>query len=146
MTTNTAHAQWNGNLKDGKGELALGNGAFKGEYSFHSRFEGGAGTNPEELIAAAHAACFCMAFANALTTAGFTPNSVKTVAEVTLGKDDKGPAITQITLNTDADVPGITEAKFHEIGQAAKVGCPISKALAAVGKITLNATLQKAAA
>ena len=146
MTKNTAHAQWQGNLKDGKGELALGNGAFKGEYSYHSRFEDGAGTNPEELIAAAHAACFSMAFSNALATTGFTPVSVKTVAEVTLGKDDTGPAITQIVLTTDANVPGISEAKFNEVGQAAKTGCPISKALAAVGNITLNATLQKEAA
>ncbi len=151
MTTNTAHAQWNGNLKQGNGQVELGQGAFKGEFSFHSRFENGPvgnkkGTNPEELIAAAHAACFSMAFSNALAEAGFTPTSVKTTAEVTLGKNDTGPSITQIVLNTDADVPGISEAKFHEVGQAAKIGCPISKALAAVGNITLNATLQKQAA
>jgi osmotically inducible protein OsmC len=146
MTTNTAYAQWQGDLKDGKGEVALGNGAFKGQYSFHSRFEDGKGTNPEELIAAAHAACFSMAFSNELAKAGYTPTLLKTTAEVTLGKNDTGFAITQITLNTDAVVPGVTEAKFHELGQAAKNGCPISKALAAVGNITLNANLQKEAA
>lgn len=146
MTTNTAHAQWQGDLKDGKGEVSLGNGAFKGQYSFKSRFEDGNGTNPEELVAAAHAACFSMAFSNALATAGFTPTSIKTTAEVTLGKNDTGFAITQITLNTNGVVPGISEAKFHELGLAAKNGCPISKALAAVENITLNATLQKEAA
>lgn len=146
MTTNTAHAQWQGNLKDGNGNVSLGNGAFKGEYSFHSRFENGKGTNPEELIAAAHAACFSMAFSHQLSEAGFTPTFVKTTAEVTLGKDDNGFAITQIVLNTDADVPKISEAQFHELGQKAKTGCPISKALAAVGSITLNAKLQKEAA
>jgi osmotically inducible protein OsmC len=146
MTTNTAHAQWQGDLKEGQGEVSLGGGAFKGQYSFHSRFEDGTGTNPEELIAAAHAACFSMAFSNELAKAGFTPTSVKTIAEVTLGKNDSGFAITKITLNTDAVVPGISEAAFHELGQAAKNGCPISKALAAVETITLNATLQKQAA
>jgi osmotically inducible protein OsmC len=96
MTTNTAHAQWQGDLKAGQGEVSLGGGAFKGQYSFHSRFEDGKGTNPEELIAAAHAACFSMAFSNELAKAGFTPTSVKTTAEVTLGKNDSGFAITQI--------------------------------------------------
>lgn len=146
MTTNTAYAQWQGNLKEGNGQVALGNGTFKGEYSFHSRFENGQGTNPEELIAAAHAACFSMAFSHSLAEAGFKPTSVKTTAEVTLGKDDTGFAITHINLNTDAVVPGISEAQFHELGQKAKAGCPISKALAAVGNINLNAKLQKEAA
>ena len=146
MTLNTATAQWQGDLKSGTGEFELGQKAFKGAFSFKSRFEGEAGTNPEELIAAAHASCFSMAFSNALATAGFTPTSIHTEAKVTLGKDDTGPAITDITLVVNGNVPGITEDKFLEIGEAAKKGCPISKALAAVPTITLQATLQKAAA
>ena len=146
MTTNTAKAQWQGDLPSGKGEVSLGNGAFKGEYSFKSRFEDGKGTNPEELIAAAHAACFSMAFSHGLAQAGFTPTSIQTEATVTLSKDASGFTITEITLNCEGNVPGIAEAKFFEIGNAAKTNCPISKALASVPKITLNATLKKAAA
>ena len=146
MTKNTAMAQWQGDLKSGKGEVALGNGAFKGNYSFHSRFEEGTGTNPEELIAAAHAACFSMAFSNQLASNGFTPTSVATTATVTLAKTDSGFAITTIALTCDADVPAISDAKFHELAEAAKTGCPVSKALAAVSTITLHATLKKAAA
>jgi osmotically inducible protein OsmC len=146
MTTNKATAKWSGDLKTGNGKFELANGGFKGAYSFKSRFEGEAGTNPEELIAAAHAACFSMAFSNELATAGFTPNYVSATAAATLGKDDTGFAITDITLTVDADVPGITDAKFQELGEAAKKGCPVSKALAGVKNITLQATLQKAAA
>lgn len=146
MTKNTATAQWQGDLKTGKGEVALGNKAFKGQYSFHSRFEDGTGTNPEELVAAAHAACFSMAFSNQLASNGFTPTSVHTTATVTLAKTDAGFGITTIALTCDADVPNISEAKFFELAEAAKTGCPISKALAAVPTITLTATLKKAAA
>jgi osmotically inducible protein OsmC len=146
MTTNTATAKWQGDLKSGNGEFELGNNAFKGMYSFKSRFEGEKGTNPEELIAAAHAACFSMAFSNELSSAGFTPNYVKATATATLAKDDSGFAITDITLTVDADVPGIIDATFQELGEKAKKGCPVSKALAGVKTITLQATLQKAAA
>lgn len=146
MTINKASAHWQGNLPEGKGEMELGNGGFKGQFSFKTRFEGEKGTNPEELIAAAHASCFSMAFSHQLATAGFTPKSVKTTASVKLDKVDGGFAITQIVLDTDADVPGISEAQFNELGEKAKTGCPVSKALAAVGDITLNARLQKAAA
>lgn len=146
MTTNTATAKWQGDLKSGSGEFELGQKAYKGAFSFKSRFEGETGTNPEELIAAAHAACFSMAFSNALDKEGFTPNSVHTEAKVTLGKDDTGPSITEIVLVVAGDVPGITDAKFQEIGEAAKKGCPVSKALAGVKTITLQATLKKAAA
>lgn len=146
MTINIASAQWQGDLPTGKGEVSLGNGAFKGEYSFKSRFEDGKGTNPEELIAAAHAACFSMAFSHGLAQAGFTPTSVQTKASVALAKDANGFAISQIVLDCEGDVPSITEAKFYEIGNAAKANCPISKALAAVPTITLNAKLKKAAA
>lgn len=145
MTVNTATATWHGNLADGNGTVALAN-AFTGEYSFKSRFEGEKGTNPEELIAAAHAGCYSMAFSNELSKAGFVPKYVKTEAQVTLAKTEAGFAITQIALLVDADVPGVPEATFHQLAEAAKVGCPVSKALAAVPTITLNATLQKAAA
>jgi len=146
MTLNTATAQWTGDLKSGSGEFETGQKALKGAFSFKSRFEGEAGTNPEELIAAAHASCFSMAFSNELDKAGFKPTSIHTEAKVTLGKDDTGPAVTEIVLVVNGNVPGITEDKFLEIGEAAKKGCPISKALAAVKTITLQATLQKAAA
>lgn len=144
MTTNTANAQWQGDLATGKGQVSFT--GFNGNYTFKSRFEGDTGTNPEELVAAAHAACFSMAFSHQLAQAGFTPTSVKTQAAVTLSKTDSGFAITNITLTCDADVPGVTDAKFQELAHAAKTGCPISKALAAVPEITLQATLKKAAA
>ena len=144
MTINTANARWQGDLPTGTGNVSFG--GFQGEYSFKSRFEDGKGTNPEQLIAAAHAACFSMAFSHGLATAGFKPTSVETKANVALAKDDTGFSITEITLECDADVPGITEAKFFEIAEAAKKGCPISKALAGVPSIKLNAKLKKAAA
>jgi len=146
MTINTASALWQGDLPTGNGTVELGQGAFKGQYSFKSRFEDGKGTNPEELIAAAHAACFSMAFSHQLAQAGFTPKSVSTQAKVSLTKTDAGFAITQIALICDADVPNVPETKFQELANAAKTGCPISKALAAVENITLQATLKKAAA
>jgi osmotically inducible protein OsmC len=146
MTVNTAKAEWQGDLPSGKGSFELGQGGFKGSFSFKSRFEGEKGTNPEELIAAAHASCFSMAFSNELAQAGFPVKSLRTTASVTLGKNDTGFAITKIELNTDADVPGVSEAKFTELSEKAKKGCPVSKALAGVPDITLNAKLQKAAA
>jgi osmotically inducible protein OsmC len=136
MPTRTSSAEWQGNLKDGSGTMALGSGAFEGPFSFVSRFEDGAGTNPEELIAAAHAGCFSMAFSNMLSQAGHVPNSVKTTAAVHL---EKG-SISKIDLTTRADVPGIDQAEFDKIGAEAKAGCPVSKALAAV-EITLDAQL-----
>jgi lipoyl-dependent peroxiredoxin len=142
MTTRTSSARWQGNLKDGSGTVALGSGAFEGSYSFVSRFEAGSGTNPEELIAAAHAGCFSMAFSNILSQAGFTPNSVETSAAVHLERVDGGSGITRIDLTTRADVPGIDAAEFEKHAAAAKAGCPVSKALAAV-EITLDAALVK---
>jgi osmotically inducible protein OsmC len=136
----TANAVWNGNLKDGNGTMRFGGGAFEGAYSFLSRFEEGAGTNPEELIAAAHAGCFSMAFANELDKAGHTPESVSTEAKVSLVKGDDGFAINRIQLVTEASVPGIAEGQFLEIAEAAKNGCPVSKALAGP-EITVDATL-----
>jgi osmotically inducible protein OsmC len=146
MTTNTATAKWQGDLKSGTGAFELGQDGFKGAYSFKSRFEGAQGTNPEQLIAGAHAACFSMAFSNELSSAGFTPNYVNASAAVTLDKDDTGFAITQIVLTVDADVPGVSDATFQELADKAKKGCPVSKALAGVKTITLQATLKKAAA
>jgi osmotically inducible protein OsmC len=123
--------------------MRLGTGAFEGAYSFSSRFEDGKGTNPEELIAAAHAGCFSMATASGLGKAGFTPERVDTKATVHLTSVSGGFAITRIDLDMEADVPGIDEATFLEIAQGAKAGCPVSKALAAVPEITLNAKLRQ---
>lgn len=146
MTTNTASAKWNGDLPSGKGTLSLNSGTFQGAYSFKSRFEGESGTNPEELIAAAHAACFSMAFSHGLAQAGFQPNSVETFADVTLDKVENGFAITKITLRCTSDVPGISQGQFDELAEAAKTGCPVSKALASVPSIELHARLHQAAA
>jgi osmotically inducible protein OsmC len=140
MPTRTSSARWQGNLKEGAGTMALGSGAYEGAFSFASRFEDGKGTNPEELVAAAHAGCFSMAFSNALAQAGHTPTSVETQAKVQFGKTDDGFGITSIDLVTKGDVPGIDEAEFNKIAEQAKATCPISKALAAV-PITLDATL-----
>jgi lipoyl-dependent peroxiredoxin len=140
MPARTGSARWEGSLPEGSGTLRFGSGAFEGKYSAASRFEDGDGTNPEELIAAAHAGCFSMAFAHALTGAGFTPDSVSTEAKVHIVRADGGFEINKIDLVTEAKVPGIDEAAFQEQAQAAKVGCPVSKALAAV-EITLDAKL-----
>ena len=140
MPTRTGKAEWQGDLREGRGTLSLGSGAFEGPYSFASRFEEGNGTNPEELIAAAHAACYSMALSNALATAGHVPASVRTTATVHLGRNDSGPAITRIDLECEASVPGLEEGDFLERAEAAKDGCPVSKALSAV-EIGLSAKL-----
>ena len=132
-------AEWRGGLKDGKGSLALGSGAFEGDYSFGSRFEEGTGTNPEELIGAAHAACFSMALAGALGKAGFEPQRISTTARVDLDMGD-GPRIATITLETEAEVPGIDADEFRKQAEGAKENCPVSKALAGVD-IRLEARL-----
>jgi osmotically inducible protein OsmC len=136
MPTRTSSARWQGTLKEGAGTMALGSGAFSGPYSFVSRFEDGPGTNPEELIAAAHAGCFSMALSNKLSQAGYPPNAVDTTAAVHL---EKG-AIAQIDLTTRGDVPGIDASEFEKIAEDAKATCPVSQALSAV-KITLDAAL-----
>ena len=140
MPVRSATGVWRGNLKGGDGTVALLSGAFSAPYSFVSRFEEGPGTNPEELIAAAHAGCYAMSMANGLAEAGFTPTEVRVLARVHLGRDDQGAAITKIELVCRATVPGIDEATFAAEAEAAKVGCPVSKALAAV-PITLDAAL-----
>lgn len=131
MPTRKAAAVWAGNLLDGRGYIELGSGAFKGEYSFSSRFESGVGTNPEELIGAAHAGCFSMAFAADLAAAGYHPEYINTTAKVTIDKTDGGFAITAIELDTVGWGTDIDEATFRQFAEGAKVGCPVSKALAA---------------
>jgi lipoyl-dependent peroxiredoxin len=121
--------------------MKLASGAYEGAFSFSSRFEEGVGTNPEELIAAAHAGCFSMALSSGLGKAGFTPTRIATVAQVTLGQIDGKSRITQIHLQTEASVPGISAADFQKIAEETKTGCPISAALAAVPSITLDAKL-----
>lgn len=140
MAVRTANAEWKGQLKDGSGSMRFGSGAFDGAYSFASRFEEGEGTNPEELIGAAHAGCFSMAFAAELAKAGHDPKSVATTAKVHLEKGDSGFSIARIELDTEAQVPGIDEDEFQKIAQGAKDGCPVSRALAGVD-ISVNARL-----
>ncbi len=140
MPVRTANAQWDGTLKEGKGTMKMSSGAYEGPYSFSSRFENGGGTNPEELIAAAHAGCFSMALSADLGRAGFTPNSVETKADVHLEKSDAGFSIAKIVLTTRADVPGIDQAKLDEIAEGTKANCPVSRALSAV-PTEVNATL-----
>jgi osmotically inducible protein OsmC len=140
MPVRSSDAQWEGDLQSGKGTMRFGGGAYEGQYSFASRFESGTGTNPEELIAAAHAGCFSMALSGGLSRAGHPPNRVHTTAKVHLEKGDAGFGISTIELETEAEVPGIDDAAFQEAAAAAKSGCPVSKALAAVD-IKLNARL-----
>lgn len=141
MTVRKSKARWQGDLKSGSGHMALGSGAWEGQYSFGSRFEEGTGSNPEELIGAAHAGCFSMALSNILAEAGHTPDSVETEAHVHLEVGDDGPAISRIELVTEAVVPGIGEDEFQQHADAAKKGCPVSKLLTGA-EITLEATLK----
>jgi lipoyl-dependent peroxiredoxin len=139
MAVRTASASWEGALKDGSGTMALGSGAFEGQYSFSSRFEEGTGTNPEELIGAAHAGCFSMALANILAEAGHAPRRIETSARVHLDEVDGAPAITRVELTTEGDVD-LDADEFRRHADAAKAGCPVSKALAGV-EISLEASL-----
>ena len=140
MTQRTADAVWEGGLKDGKGNMKLGSGAWEGQYSFGSRFEEGVGTNPEELIGAALAGCYSMALAGALGREGHQPQRIATSARVHLEKVESGFAITRIELTTDGTVPGIDAAKFREAAEATKSACPVSKALGGV-TISVDARL-----
>jgi lipoyl-dependent peroxiredoxin len=133
-------AEWQGDLKSGSGTFVAGD-SITGDYSFKSRFEDGPGANPEQLIAAAHAACFSMALSAGLGDAGTPAQSVKTDATVTLRFVDGAPTITSIALTTVGNVPGIDEATFKAAAQGAKEGCPVSRALAGVPDITLDASL-----
>ncbi|HET9102064.1 MAG TPA: OsmC family protein [Solirubrobacteraceae bacterium] len=134
-------AEWKGDLRSGSGTFTAGDG-ISGDFSFASRFEDGPGANPEQLIAAAHASCFSMALSNALGEAGTPVESVRTDATVTLRIVEGAPTITTIALKTVGRVPGIDAATFEKAAQDAKVGCPVSKALAGVGEITLEASLE----
>ncbi len=140
MVKRRSDAVWQGNLKDGKGSIKLGSGAFKGDYSFISRFKDGSSTNPEELIGAAHAGCFSMALAHSIAEEGFEAEEVKTEAVVHLEKMEDGFSITRIELKNDSKVPNIEEDTFLELAHTAKKNCPVSKALAAVD-IELDAKL-----
>ncbi|WDZ85945.1 OsmC family protein [Micromonospora cathayae] len=141
MPIRTASARWQGNLTEGSGTLRTGQGGYQGNYSFKSRFEEGAGTNPEELIGAAHAACFSMALSKALADAGTPGTSVETTAKVHLDKTDAGMTVTRIDLDTTGQVPGVDEARFVELAEAAKQNCPISRLLSPGAEISLTARL-----
>ena len=138
----TATAEWKGNLQDGEGRLALGSGAFEGPYTYKSRFEEGAGTNPEELIGAAEAGCFTMALSLGLTENGTPPESLNTEAKVTLRVVDGNPTITAIALTTRGRVEGIDEATFKQFADQMREACIISRALGAVDEITVDAALE----
>jgi lipoyl-dependent peroxiredoxin len=140
MVARTAEAEWQGALRDGKGTVKLGSGAFSGNYSFTSRFENGKGTNPEELIGAAHAGCFSMAFSAVLGGHGITPKRIHTTAAAHVEKVGEGFSITHIDLAMEAEIPGLSQADFQKYADDAKVNCPVSKALAGT-KINLAAKL-----
>ncbi|HEX7154526.1 MAG TPA: OsmC family protein [Thermoanaerobaculia bacterium] len=136
-----AHAEWNGSLREGHGQMRVGSGAFDVAYSFKTRFEGAPGTNPEELIGAAHAGCFSMALAAGLGKAGHAPEQITTDAEVFLENTGGGFTITRIRLTTVARVPGINDATLHQFAEDAKKNCPVSKALGGVENIELDVKL-----
>lgn len=140
MSERSSTAVWEGDISSGTGTMTIGSGAWVGPYSFKSRFEDGAGTNPEELIAAAHAGCYSMALSGALTRAGNPPQKIETKAKVDLKKEESGFRITNIHLSTVVAAPGIEEAKFQELAETAKKNCPVSKALAGA-EISLEARL-----
>jgi lipoyl-dependent peroxiredoxin len=142
MAIRKATAQWDGAITEGDGQMAFGSGAFEGRYSFQSRFEEGPGTNPEELIAAAHAGCYSMQLSGVLTQAGTPPEHVETEARVSIVKQGEGFGINKIQLVTRARVPGIDDATFQEAAETAKEICPVSQALKAVPSISLEATLE----
>lgn len=141
MAARTGSAEWRGDLKGGAGTVKVGDGVFEGNYSFASRFEEGEGTNPEELIAGAHAACYSMALSGILASDGHAPESVTTTAKVQLRNIDGAPTIARIDLETEGVVPGIDAAQFQAFAEQAKAGCPVSRALAGVPEIVLTARL-----
>ena len=141
MPTRTGEAEWNGDLQNGTGKMRVGSGAFEGAYGFKSRMGDGKGTNPEELLGAAHAGCFSMALSAGLSQAGFPPDRIHTTAKVHFDLKDGNWTIHTIELQTEASVPKITAEAFAEQAQGAKKNCPVSRALAGVPNITLNARL-----
>jgi osmotically inducible protein OsmC len=141
MPQRIASAEWDGSLEEGNGTMRMASGAYEGPYSFQSRFQEGDGTNPEELIAAAHAGCFSMALSADLGRAGYDPEHVETTATVHLELEDSGPRIARIVLDTRARVAGVSDDEFQQIAAGTKDNCPVSKALAAVETIEVNAEL-----
>ncbi|GBD32751.1 MAG: osmotically inducible protein OsmC [Gemmatimonadales bacterium] len=142
MPTSSASATWDGTLKEGKGRFTAGSGAFQGTYSFGSRFEGSGGTNPEELIAAAHAACFSMALSAALERQGKPAKSISTNASCTLEMVEGSPKITKMKLEVRGDVPGISQEEFLRAAEGARDNCPVSKALKGNLTVELEARLE----
>lgn len=138
MPARSSSAVWQGTLKEGNGVMSLGSGMFEGPFTRASRFEDGKGTNPEELIAAAHAGCYSMFLSALLSNNNYTPTRVETTATVHI---TQGPTISLIELVCEAEVPGLSETDFNDFAAQAKAGCPVSKALSAVPEITLKATL-----
>ncbi len=141
MPTRRAEAAWRGDFREGVGEMKLGSGAFEGAFSYRSRMEEEPGTNPEELLGAAHAGCFSMSLARRLSTAGYPPERIHTEARVRFGRAGEGYAIGRIDLRTEAEVPGVDEELFLEKAEEAKRDCAVSKALAGVEEINLEARL-----
>jgi osmotically inducible protein OsmC len=141
MATRDGSAEWRGGIRDGSGSVTVASGLFSGMYSYNTRFQDEPGTNPEELIGAAHASCFSMALSLVLEQAGHPPESVKTTAKVHLRILDGAPTISKIDLVTEGRVSGIDQEQFTQYASQAKEGCPVSRALAGVGEITLEASL-----
>jgi osmotically inducible protein OsmC len=141
MATRNGSAEWRGDLKGGSGTVKVGDGVFEGDYSFTSRFEEGEGTNPEELIAAAHASCFAMALSNIMAEDGNAPESVRAQAKVQLRNVNGAPTIARIDLEVEGSVPGIDEDAFRSYAEKAKVDCPVSRALASVPEVEVQARL-----
>ena len=141
MATRDGSAEWKGDLPGGTGTVSVAGGAFEGSYSAASRFEEGEGTNPEELIAAAHAACFSMALSNIMAQDGHVPDSVRTEAHVHLRNVDGAPTIARIELETEGRVEGLSDDEFRDYAEKAKADCPVSRALGAVEEIAVSARL-----
>jgi osmotically inducible protein OsmC len=141
MTARNGTAEWRGDVESGSGTVTVGDGVFEGPYSFASRFGEGDGTNPEQLIAAAHAACFTMALSNLLSTEGHVPDSLRTAAHVQLRNIEGSPTLARMDLETEGRVPGVEEDEFRRYAEQAKQECPVSRALAGIPEITLTATL-----
>jgi lipoyl-dependent peroxiredoxin len=141
MTARNGSAVWRGDLESGSGTVTVGGGVFEGAYSFQSRFAEGEGTNPEQLIAAAHAGCFTMALSSILSAAGHAPESVRTNARVQLRNVDGAPTLTRIDLDTEGHVAGVGEQQFQRYADEAKATCPVSRALAGIPEIVLTAKL-----
>ncbi len=141
MTARNGSAEWHGSVESGSGTVTVGDGVFEGAYSFASRFAEGEGTNPEQLIAAAHAACFTMALSSVLGAAGHAPESLRTNARVQLRNIDGAPTLARIDLDTEGRVPGVDEQQFQRHAEEAKANCPVSRALAGIPEIVLSAKL-----